>query len=170
MLNPKPSRKLGLLLVPSVLLLALALLAAACGGGEEATPTATATASPTRTTGGSPAASPTKTPTAATSPTAGATTVDIKMVPSLKFDKTKLTIAADKNVTFTVDNTDTGISHNFAVFRSKADADAGMPPLAKTDTCAGPCKKPLPIKLAPGEYFFRCDLHPAQMTGTLTAQ
>ena len=160
MLNPKPSRKLVLLLVPSVLL--LALLAAACGGGEEATPTATAAKTPAAT------ASPARSPGG--SPTAGATTVDIKMVPSLKFDKTKLTIAADKNVTFTVDNTDTGISHNFAVFRSKADADAGMPPLAKTDTCAGPCKKPLPVKLAPGDYFFRCDLHPAQMTGTLTAQ
>lgn len=137
----------------AVLLAAAVTVFAACGGGHRAK----TYSAPTRT----PATSGSPTPAAA------ATTAEIKMIPTIKFDKASLTIAANKDVTITVDNTDTGVTHNFAVYKSKADAEAGKPALAKTSTCAGTCKETLTLKLAPGEYFFRCDVHPTQMTGTL---
>jgi|GEM_PF-513943 len=94
----------------------------------------------------------------------------IAMVPTIKFDKSELTVAANTDVTFTVDNKDTTVTHNFAVYQSKADADANKPAIAKTQFCAGPCQQTLALKLSPGDYFFRCDVHPQQMTGTLKAQ
>jgi hypothetical protein len=57
-----------------------------------------------------------------------------------------------------------------AVYNSKADAEANKPAIAKTQFCAGPCQQTLDLNVAPGEYFFRCDVHPQQMTGTLKAQ
>ena len=123
------------------------LVAAACGGdgdGEE-------------------------TPVADETP-AGGTAAEIKMVPTIKFDKTELTIAADTGVTITADNTDTGISHNFAVYTSRDDADNGEGALAATETCTAPCTDAATLDLVAGEYFFRCDVHPAQMTGTLVVE
>ncbi len=112
----------------------------------------------------SPAASP------GGSPSAPAGGPAIAMIPTLKFDKSELTVTADSDVTVSIDNKDTTVLHNFAVYKSKADADANKPAIAKTQFCAGPCQATLALKLAPGDYYFRCDVHPQQMTGTLKAQ
>jgi len=92
------------------------------------------------------------------------------MIPTLKFDKTALTIDANKAVTLTVNNTDTGVQHSFFLYKSKADADANKSEIASTKVCTGPCKDTVELNLTPGEYFFHCSVHPAQMTGTLTAK
>ncbi len=92
------------------------------------------------------------------------------MVPGIRFDKTELTIAANTNVTITADNTAAGIRHSFAVYKTKADADSGKPAQGETDICMGPCKKTVTLKLAAGEYFFRCEVHPTQMTGKLAVR
>ena len=124
------------------------LVFVACGGGsDEATPTAEA-----------PATSP--------SPTAAAQPI-IRMIPSVKFDKNELAIAADTDVTVIVNNIDKGVTHSFAVYESRADAEAGGPPLAETDVCAGPCRHRVTLNLAPGEYFFRCEVYPQKMSGRL---
>jgi plastocyanin len=73
-------------------------------------------------------------------------------------------------VTITVTNTDTGISHNFAVYTSKDAAESGEDALAATDICAGPCSDAVTVNLSPGEYFFRCEVHPSLMNGTLIVQ
>jgi len=168
----------------------LALVSVACGGGgTKATATSTrpaAAASPTR-----PAASPTvqkaasptmamptaaataaptsaPAPAATTAPTAE--TVEISAVPSLKFDKNMITVKAGSQVTLKFTNNDTGVPHNWAAY---TDSTASTPiPGAKTEICAGPCQKQITFTAPsqPGNFFFRCDVHPAAMKGTLVVQ
>jgi plastocyanin len=108
-----------------------------------------------------------QTPAADETPTGGGATVQISMIPTIQFDTAELTIPADTDVTITADNTDTGIPHNFAVYTSRDAADSGEDALAATEICSGPCTGSATLNLSAGEYFFRCDVHPAQMTGTL---
>jgi plastocyanin len=142
------------ILVAALVLGTAMLLAAACSSSSDS--------GTTPTTGQTPAADQT--------PSGAGTTAEISMIPTLKFDKTELTIAADTDVTITVSNTDTGISHNFAVYTSKDAAESGEDALAATDICAGPCSDTVTLNLSPGEYFFRCQVHPSQMNGTLIVQ
>lgn len=163
-----------------LLFVAAAVALTACGGDDKSNSSRTSTPAASRT--GAASASPTtgaRTAGASASPTAGtrtpsaspsASTAEIKMVPTLKFDKTSLTIAAGKAVTLTVNNTDTGVQHNFALYKTKADADANTSELASTKICSGPCKDTVELNLTAGEYFFHCNVHPAQMTGKLNAQ
>jgi plastocyanin len=167
------------LLVFTLLAIApLALLAVACGGGKKETVTATSTrpavaATPTR-----PAASPTAgakaSPTGAAGPTAttaaGAETVEISAIPTIKFDKDTITVKAGSQVTLRFTNSDTGVPHNWAAY---TDSTASTPiPGAKTATCTGPCEEQITFTAPsqPGDYFFRCDVHPTVMTGTLVVQ
>ena len=142
------------LVVLAVLGVAL-LLVAACGddGDGDETPAA----------GG-------ETPAAGETPAGGAATAEIKMIPAVQFDKAELTIAADTEVTITADNVEDGIPHNFAVYSSRDDAESGGASLGATDICNGPCTDTARVSLSSGEYFFRCEVHPAQMTGTLVAE
>jgi plastocyanin len=67
------------------------------------------------------------------------------------------------------DNEDVGVTHNVEIFKTKADADAGQPPLASDTPFAGPKLDTFNVSgLAPGDYFFHCIVHPGPMTGTLT--
>ncbi len=161
--------RLSLVAIP---LLVLALLAGACGdNGEEttATPARTSPAAATSPARTSPAATK---PGGATSPAAspGATTVTIKAVPVLKFNTDELHIPAGRATTVTMDNTDTGIPHDFVIYKDEAAARANQAPLFKTNTCTGPCKESVAVTLQAGEYFFRCDIHPTQMTGTVEVE
>lgn len=139
---------------------AVLLVAAACGddgdGGE--TPAA----------GQTPVAD--DTPVAEETPTGGGATAEIRMVPTIQFDTAELTIAAGTDVTITVDNIDTGIPHNFAVYTSRDAAESGEEALAATEICTAPCTEVVTLNLSAGEYFFRCEVHPAQMTGTLVVE
>jgi plastocyanin len=109
----------------------------------------------------------TRSPSATSSAGAG---LEIKMVAPMKFDKTELTIDANKPVTLTVNNTEDGVRHNFALYKSKADADADKDEIASSKICSGACKDTVELNLAPGKYFFHCDVHPVQMNGTLNAK
>ncbi|MBI1886553.1 MAG: cupredoxin domain-containing protein [Chloroflexi bacterium] len=105
-------------------------------------------------------------PPASTPGPGGGADFTIAMVPSLKFDKSELTIPANEDVTVAADNRDTNIPHTFTVYTDDTASDL----IAGTEQCPGPCTETLTLKLDPGEYFFRCEVHPDQMTGTLTAQ
>jgi len=144
---------------PSILalgvVLAVSLGALAACGGDDNKSTTTITSAASRSSG------------ASSSATAGP---EIKMVPTIKFEKTDITIDAGKTVTITVNNTDTGMRHNFALYKTKEDADADKDELAKTEICTGPCKQTADVNLTAGKYFFHCDVHPSQMMGTLTAK
>jgi plastocyanin len=152
--------------------LTLAVAATACGGDDEKdnASQATTSAARTKTPGAQASTSAAASRTPAATSSSGASTAEIKMVPTMKFDKSSLTIAANKDVKVSVDNTDTGVQHNFAVFKSKADADAGKESVAETKPCTAPCQETVTLNLAPGDYFFHCDIHPTKMTGTITVQ
>ncbi|TMB70408.1 MAG: hypothetical protein E6J43_02025 [Chloroflexi bacterium] len=99
------------------------------------------------------------TTTSAASRSGGSSTAtgpEVKMVPSTKFEKTDITIDAGRT--------------NFSLYKTKEDADAAKDELAKTDICTAPCLQTADVNVTAGEYFFHCDVHPSQMTGTLTAK
>ncbi len=98
----------------------------------------------------------------------GGAKADIKMIPGTAFDKTELTIPADTEVTITADNID-GL-HSFAVFADEEYEPGQVEPIARTEACFAPCTITLGVNLTPGEYFFRCQVHPEEMVGTLTAR
>ncbi len=94
------------------------------------------------------------------------------MVPFITFDREQLSIPAGTEVTIVADNIDTGLSHNFAVYASRevAESEGQSAALAMTEECKGPCTRQLTLNLDTGEYFFRCEVHPPIMTGTLIVQ
>jgi plastocyanin len=84
---------------------------------------------------------------------------------NLAFSPTKLT-ATSSSVTIHFVNDDANIPHDVAVF---SGSDATAPLIAKTDLITGPGSADLKLTLpGPGTYFFHCDVHPTQMTGTIT--
>lgn len=85
------------------------------------------------------------------------------------FDKEELRVPAGEPFTVTMRNEDAGVPHNWALYTddSASEAIAG----ANEGICTGPCEDKVEVPaLDPGEYFFRCDVHPTQMTGTLIAE
>jgi hypothetical protein len=81
------------------------------------------------------------------------------------FDKTALAAPASKSFTIIFDNEDAGVPHNVAIY---TDSSATTPKFVG-DTFDGKAAQTYHVPaLAPGTYFFRCDVHPAQMNGTLT--
>lgn len=100
------------------------------------------------------------------SPTARGEAVELRLAGSeLRFDVETLAAPADLGFTIVFDNRDRGIPHNIAVYRSGPPAKEEV---AKTDVEPGPTTQRLSVPaLAPGRYFYQCDVHPTTMTGTL---
>jgi plastocyanin len=83
-----------------------------------------------------------------------------------KFLETDLTLTAGADVTLDFDNKDSGTQHNIAIFKGP---DANAPVLFRGSFVTGPKVAHYTFKAPqPGKYFFRCDVHPQQMTGTIT--
>lgn len=109
------------------------------------------------------------TPAGDVTPTEG-TTVEIAMVPVIQFDATDITVPAGQPVTLTADNQEPGVFHNWAVYESREAAESGEGSIAATPLCFD-CTETITFELpGPGDYFFRCDVHPLQMVGTFTVQ
>ncbi len=81
-------------------------------------------------------------------------------------DKTTLHAAPGK-VTFTFLNQDSGLVHNFHVYRG---TDATGESVGQTELKAGPATDTLSATFAAGTYHYQCDAHPDQMNGTLTVR
>jgi len=90
----------------------------------------------------------------------------IRAIPTLKFDLSVLEIPANVDVTILFINQDTGVPHNFSAYTDSSAKKA----LAVGEICTAPCQNSVTINVAPGTYFFRCDIHPVQMTGKLVAR
>ena len=106
-------------------------------------------------------------PTPGGTPGGGGTIVEVKMIPTLKFDVTEMTLPANTDVTVRADNQDGGVLHNWAAYTD----DSAAQEIAITEICSAPCVKEVTFTTpGPGDYFFRCDLHPQQMIGTLKVQ
>jgi plastocyanin len=84
---------------------------------------------------------------------------------NIAFSPTKLT-ATSASVTIHFVNDDPNTPHNVAVF---SGSDATAPAIVHGDLITGPASADVTLTLpGPGTYFFHCDVHPAQMTGTIT--
>jgi plastocyanin len=86
----------------------------------------------------------------------------------LKFVQTDLTVTAAANVTINFDNKDSATQHNIAIFKGP---DANGPLVFRGALETGPKTVRYTFRAPPpGTYFFHCDVHPTQMTGTLTVK
>lgn len=128
----------------------VALLLAACGGRTD--PTVTQSPSPTQATTASPA------------PTATGDAIELE-AEDIAFETSELSVAAGATVAIEFKNRDEGIPHNFAVY-----ATAGGDPIFQGEVVTGDTETTYEFEAPaePGAYPFQCDVHPAQMTGTLT--
>jgi plastocyanin len=95
-------------------------------------------------------------------PSGGNVTIGL-IAKNIAFNTSTITVPACSVVTVTFDNQDSGIPHNLAVYTNsqtttpvfKGDIITGTKTITYTFTA--PC--------TPGDYFFRCDVHP-MMSGT----
>jgi len=75
-----------------------------------------------------------------------------------QFEPTELTADADTESVITFDNQDAGVAHNIAI----TGTEFGTP------IANGPVEQQLTFTLPAGVYPFICEVHPGDMTGTLT--
>lgn len=124
-------------------LAALAVLAAACGGGSKTKPKATATP-------------------ATCTPSGTALTITAQ---NLKFDKKCLAAPAGQAFTIDLENKDAD-QHNLAIYKSSDTKEN----LFRGEIKGGPVTSHYSVPaLAAGRYFFHCDVH-TDMTGTFIAE
>ncbi len=89
-------------------------------------------------------------------------TVDLT-AENIAFDMKTITVPAGARVIINFNNKDSGVPHNFAVYTDSSATTA----IFKGNIITGPAKTTYTFT-APdnqGTYFFRCDIHPTQMTG-----
>jgi plastocyanin len=85
----------------------------------------------------------------------------------LKFDASTLNAPANTAFTIDFDNADAGVPHNVAIYKDSSASTA----LFKGAIVTGPKTTTYDVKaLAAGTYFFRCDVHPTLMTGSLVVK
>lgn len=82
---------------------------------------------------------------------------------NIAFNSSTITVPAGANVTVNFDNQDTYIPHNLAVYTDSSASKA----IFQGKQITGPAKTTYTFTAPtrPGTYFFRCDVHPTQMTG-----
>jgi plastocyanin len=83
------------------------------------------------------------------------------------FDKDEITLTAGAETTVQFENQDQGLPHNFAIYED----ESGDTALFNGDVIEGPATTEYTFT-APdaGTYFFRCDVHPTQMMGTVVVE
>lgn len=83
------------------------------------------------------------------------------------FDVEAFAVNAGEEVTVTYENAHGGVQHNVH-FKVDASGGGGQP---ETELVEGPNTQELSFTVEqPGEYDYVCDLHVAQMTGTLVVE
>lgn len=139
-------------------------LSVGCGNTIEQDPTPLTTQPITPAAPRTAAAEPTGVATATTdeTPSGGGTTLTL-IGKNIKFDVKELTAPAGE-ITFIVDNLDTGVPHNVHIYKGENAKGESM---GKSALKNGPSKDELKLTLEAGEYFFVCDAHP-NMKGPLT--
>lgn len=156
----------------TVALAALTLGAAACTSGAKQEPTPVQTWKITPASGTRPPATPTTAATAAPTGPAGTATAGTPAAgttftvtgENVLFDKTSLAAPAGP-VTIEFVNKDSGVQHNFHVFKgsSATGESVGLTPIN-----TGPATDTLTLTLEKGDYYYQCDVHPTTMSGKLT--
>lgn len=155
-------------LLSLIFLLATVATMSTCSSPEPTsspTPTITATSSPTPTQTAT--ATPTVTSTTSPTPTPTPTSVTIDLVAQgMIFNKSTIAVPAGASVTMNFNNQDS-VPHNFALYTDSSAATLIFRGQVITnDTIVYTFTAPS----TPGNYFFRCDVHPASMTGTFKVE
>jgi len=103
-----------------------------------------------------------------TAATGGETTSVDLAAENIAFDTDTITVPAGADVTVNFDNRDDDIMHNFAVYTDSSASQS----IFVGDTITGPDTTTYTFTAPsePGTYFFRCDIHPQQMTGDFIVQ
>ncbi|MBP2145365.1 plastocyanin [Methanofollis sp. W23] len=80
-----------------------------------------------------------------------------------EFNTDEISVPAGAPVIINFDNQDEGVDHNFAAYKT----DAAVEVIFRGDVITGPAEVSYTFTAPeePGTYFFRCDVHPTQMTG-----
>ena len=86
----------------------------------------------------------------------------------IAFNVSTITVPAGANVTVHFTNEDSGIPHNFAVYTDSSATEKIFSGEIITGPATTTYNFTAPDK--PGTYFFRCDVHPVQMTGNFVVQ
>lgn len=157
-------RRAGLLVLSAVATAGMAL-SLACGSATEQDPTPITTQPITPAAPRSPVATATAEATATSDPNAtpAAGTTLTLIAKDIEFDTDELEAPAGE-ITFVVDNRDTGVPHNVHIYKGK---DVKGESMGKTKLSNGPATEQVTLTLEAGEYFFVCDAHP-NMKGKLT--
>ena len=85
---------------------------------------------------------------------------------SVAFDTDTVELTAGEPTTITLDNQDS-VPHNFSIYEDESGDQA----IFQGGEVSGGSATDYEFDAPPaGEYFFRCDLHPTSMTGTVTSE
>jgi plastocyanin len=87
---------------------------------------------------------------------------------NLAFDKRTIAASPGADVTVKLDNQDAGVLHNLAFYTSRNAATKIY--IGATVTGPGSVTDNFKAPSSAGNYFFRCDAHPDQMTGTFVVK
>jgi len=137
-------------LIGAALLVCLLIAAVACGGGDESSNDATESPSPSEN-GGS--GEPVQ--------------LELSALDST-FSTDVFTVPAGAQVTIEFENMD-AVPHNFSVYESTL----ATVEIYVGETITGPDETvtyEFDAPAGPGEYFFRCDIHPVEMVGDLIVE
>jgi plastocyanin len=104
--------------------------------------------------------------TPATEPADEAIAIDLK---DNVFEPKELTVSAGANVTFTLDNLGT-LPHNMHIANAGGSFDGGDVSAPELILAGQKGTLTWSAPGTPGTYAFRCDVHPVEMTGTITVQ
>ncbi len=101
----------------------------------------------------------------------GATARNVKLTltaENFAFDRKSITVPQGSGVTIVFNNKDSGVPHNFAVYQDVSAQTV----IFRGDIITGPdaITYGFTAPALPGKYFFRCDIHPAMMTGDFIVQ
>jgi len=110
----------------------------------------------------------TSTPTTAPPATTPGQSITVDLVAqNFAFDKSTITVPAGADVTINFDNRDANVPHNFALYTGSS---AGQSIFVGQVITGGKVTYTFKAPASPGNYFFRCDIHPASMKGTFIVQ
>jgi plastocyanin len=87
---------------------------------------------------------------------------------NLTFDKRSIAASPGVDVTVKLDNQDAGVLHNVAFYTNRSASTKIF--VGATSTGPASTNETFKAPTTPGNYFFRCDAHPDQMTGSFVVK